>query len=447
MEEDKYLIEEGGGGSEKLFTYEFVNVLHLSISFLLLFTSYNTTQNLESILNGSHGLASLGVLYISFSLSSILLANTVLDLLNPRMSLVLGSFCYFCYIGGNLSIIPGAILYVAAIITGFGASVLWTAQGVYLQQNSNDTNMGRHSGVFWSIFQLNSIVGNLIAQFVLNSNDGDGCGDGSLVDNILIGFFAALTLVSVISFFFLRKSPVEKKSVSASINIVEEEWGAPVKKKLDILSVFKLLADLRILHIVPMMIYIGITVPVYFGFITSRIGSGWSGYMMTIFGIFDTLGSVLAGQLSDKFGRLPVVIFGAVSSIIGLILIFFAGVCRTSEDVQSCGSEEVTTTTYQCSSHVVALFFAGAVMNGLADGVFNTQNYALIGDYFNDNATTAYALNVFVKSTTSGAFFFLIIWIPFAAVAGIMTVLVLLTVCTTFLLTRRFEKVSSVKDS
>lgn len=44
--------------------------------------------------------------------------------------------------------------YSVSILVGIGAALLWTAQGVYLTVNSDDSTISRNSGIFWTLFQL-----------------------------------------------------------------------------------------------------------------------------------------------------------------------------------------------------------------------------------------------------------------------------------------------------
>jgi Ion channel regulatory protein UNC-93 len=43
--------------------------------------------------------------------------------------------------------------YVVSILVGMGGAVLWTAQGVFLSENSDDSTLSRNSGIFWALFQ------------------------------------------------------------------------------------------------------------------------------------------------------------------------------------------------------------------------------------------------------------------------------------------------------
>lgn len=44
--------------------------------------------------------------------------------------------------------------YVVSILVGIGAGVIWTGQGVYLANNSDDSTISRNSGIFWALFQV-----------------------------------------------------------------------------------------------------------------------------------------------------------------------------------------------------------------------------------------------------------------------------------------------------
>lgn len=46
------------------------------------------------------------------------------------------------------------ILYVASVVVGVGAALIWTGQGNYLTLNSNANTISRNSGIFWAILQL-----------------------------------------------------------------------------------------------------------------------------------------------------------------------------------------------------------------------------------------------------------------------------------------------------
>ena len=151
----------------------FIKLNILSIAFLLLFSAFNTAQNLaSSVLKNlgfdNLGFISLALLYLTFAICSFL-SSKVVNSWGERISMFVGSACYTLYIASFL--LPSAsvrypdsslfllnstfikvVINLAAIINGFGAGVLWVAQGKYISRIANDSNKGMYNSYFWSMF-------------------------------------------------------------------------------------------------------------------------------------------------------------------------------------------------------------------------------------------------------------------------------------------------------
>lgn len=50
------------------------------------------------------------------------------------------------------------LLYLASLLLGAGAALIWTGQGTYLSRCSNPSNISRNSGVFWALLQTRFII-------------------------------------------------------------------------------------------------------------------------------------------------------------------------------------------------------------------------------------------------------------------------------------------------
>ena len=159
----------------------------LSIGFLLLGSVSKTAQGLSAEVMGeldlgNLGFYSLGVLYCFFGLSSFF-ATPIVKKCGLRMSLFMGASCYTFYIASFIlasaptqypkSNISKTIIQVtnivAAAINGFGASILWVAQGKYIALCANDQNKGMFNGIFWAFYMSSQVFGNLMGAFVLGS--------------------------------------------------------------------------------------------------------------------------------------------------------------------------------------------------------------------------------------------------------------------------------------
>lgn len=91
-----------------------------------------------------------------------------------------------------------ALVLSSAALNGFGASILWVAQGRYVSECATEQNMGKFNAYFWAIYMGSSLVGNLFAAFVIvNVNETI--------------FYVIMTCLCVASslFFLLLKKPVK----------------------------------------------------------------------------------------------------------------------------------------------------------------------------------------------------------------------------------------------
>ena len=170
----------------------FANVVVLTIGFSLLFLAYNTLQAyVSSLLPGNLGFQSLVVVYVAYEVS-LVAAPFICEVIGDRGAMVLGSAMYVVYIASLAVLNPAAIL-VASVLIGFGAAILWVAQGSALTLWSTDATRGRNAGVFWGGFQLSAIAGPLMSYSILSN---EAIAEGSKV-TVLFTVFAAISVAGV----------------------------------------------------------------------------------------------------------------------------------------------------------------------------------------------------------------------------------------------------------
>ena len=141
------------------------NVLTMSFAYLCLFTAFQTTQILAAALLGNLGTIAVGVLYLNFVASGFF-APTIARKLGPVKGLVFGGCTYVLFMVSFIYMVAPVVLVCACII-GFGASILWCSQGMMLTQCTNDSNKATYSSLFWGIFNLCVIPGNVVGHFLL----------------------------------------------------------------------------------------------------------------------------------------------------------------------------------------------------------------------------------------------------------------------------------------
>jgi MFS family permease len=175
LNEENYLFESKWVKSKNSLMK---NLLIISIAWVFLFTAFQSMANLQSSLNSNEGLgtASLSTIYITLVISCLFLPPIIINRLGLKWTIIFSQMAYLLYLLANiypawLTLIP------TAIILGIGAGPLWTAKctylteiaGFYSQQSgeANEAVVNRFFGIFFCIFQLSQIVGNLITSTIL----------------------------------------------------------------------------------------------------------------------------------------------------------------------------------------------------------------------------------------------------------------------------------------
>ena len=187
MEQYSLLNESSVNKHERMFLgclnisqLKLYNVILMGLSFMFLFTAYNTTQNfLTNILLtegfGNLGFYSLSILYAGVVLT-VFTAPILVEKLGERLSMFLGAFCYWyksqttknqkkciaaklaifkqhfklfirysLYMGSLIYVIP-YVIYASSAVLGFGAAILWVAQGSFISICSSDSTRGLNNG-------------------------------------------------------------------------------------------------------------------------------------------------------------------------------------------------------------------------------------------------------------------------------------------------------------
>jgi len=130
-----------------------------------LFAAYNTIQNyVTSLLPGTSqmpfflaialtmilenlGNESLSILYGTVAIS-VVLAPVIVDKAGEKITMIFGAICYVAWMAALIKIVNVVVL-LGAVVIGFGAAILWVAQGALLTRCSPPDRRGLNSGIFW----------------------------------------------------------------------------------------------------------------------------------------------------------------------------------------------------------------------------------------------------------------------------------------------------------
>uniref|UniRef100_A0A2S2NRX4 UNC93-like protein MFSD11 n=2 Tax=Schizaphis graminum TaxID=13262 RepID=A0A2S2NRX4_SCHGA len=178
------------------------------------------------------------------------------------------------------------LLYLMSAVQGFGAAILWTAQGTYLTLNSDSSTMSRNTGVFWMISNMSMLLGNAFVYYALHDKDDFDESTRKFIYTVLIAVSVFGT-----SLFLLLRSPV---SSEGTVN-ERVETISFIQQIKNTKSLF-LTKDMRLLNV--SFFFTGLHLSFYasvysssIGF-TKRMGSN-SKQLVALSGLFIGIGEIL----------------------------------------------------------------------------------------------------------------------------------------------------------
>ncbi|CAG4971294.1 unnamed protein product [Colias eurytheme] len=382
------------------------NVVVISLAFMVQFTAYSGAANLQSSINAEAGLgtASLAAVYAGLIFSNIFLPVVVIRWLGTKWAMSLSFVAYMPYIAAQLwpsfyTLIP------AGLIVGLGGGPLWCSKCTYLsvvsEAHSKISNISaealltRFLGLFFMIFQLNQVWGNLISSVVLSSGDNQAAVT-AVNETLIPELCGANFLPSADAGEALLPQPIEKIQMIAGIYLACMAAAALIiaigvdsMKRYDsgrtgsgsnlsgmaLLAVtLKLLVEPNQLMLVIINIFIGMQ-QAFFGadftasFVSCAIGTGTVGFVMLTFGIADAIGCVVTGYIAKITGRMPLI---CAATLVHSALF-------------------VTLLVWRPHAHQAYVMYVIAVLWGLSDSVWIVQLNAYYGILFPGREEAAFS--------------------------------------------------------
>jgi MFS family permease len=161
----------------------------MSFGTFVLYSAVNPAQNLlPSVLKydgfGNMGFYTMALYYFSFGVFSFL-ATPIVRKFGDKWSIIVGCITYVLMIAADIfpalaqdnpdSAWAGKPMYgftyflllFTAFLNGFGASLLYVAQGKYLSEAATPRNIGLFQSVNWTAGCISLFSGNLLASFLL----------------------------------------------------------------------------------------------------------------------------------------------------------------------------------------------------------------------------------------------------------------------------------------
>ncbi|XP_020101522.1 UNC93-like protein 3 [Ananas comosus] len=415
---------EAGSSSRATIRRNHARDVHiLSSAFLFVFSAYGAAQNLETTVNTEEdlGTISLGILYLSFTLFSVV-ASAVVRVLGSKRALVLGTSGYLLFIASNLK--PSWYTMVpASLYLGFTASIIWVGQGTYLTSaalsHAKDNSLhegaiiGNFNGEFWGMFASHQVIGNLISLALLR--DGKE-GDSVTGKTLLFTVFLGCMVVGIILMCFLSE-----RNEKADDNPKHSSLGSLLK------YIISPLLDIRMLLIIPLIVYSGLQQAFVWAeytkeIVTPALGISGVGGAMAVYGAADAVCSLVAGRFTSGVQSITFIVSGGVF-LQALVLFWLLLGYSTSTGVL--GS--------------VYPLLMGAIL-GIGDGVLNTQLSALLGLLFKNDKEAAFAQLKVWQSASIAVIFFLSPYITLQAMLILMVAVLCVSVAGFLFLTIVVER-------
>jgi MFS family permease len=190
---------------------------------------------------GNHASTALACV---FAISS-LFAGALFNIFGHRLLLIVGGLTYCLYVGSFLAyhyISSIAFVVVASCLLGVGAGWLWCAQGAVMMGYPEEGDKGKYFAIFWAIFNCGGVIGNII-PLILQWNDDEAGGASSAA---YATYMVIMVIGALLSLLLLPTSKVFRKDGS---NVVRVRYSSPTS---ELISVFKLFLDWRMLCLIPM---------------------------------------------------------------------------------------------------------------------------------------------------------------------------------------------------
>jgi MFS family permease len=305
--------DDGKEETKKLWRCDSVmqNVVLLGCMIFCIYFAFNVTQAFAGKVIGADGIYALAVNYVAFGLFSLVAPFVIGKIGGARRSLGLGALMFVIYLPCNLYPHLG-LLVPASILLGCGGSLMWCAHGVFLSAHGDESSFGLYSGVFFAIYMVHLIFGNLFAALFFRFTTPD-----ENTGTIFVAVLSAVCALSLVCWWFL-KDPPKKKSKDRTAT------AAVPTTRQRLLATIALSKDRFVLALLPAMLWTGFSQTFYYFIVTNEISAKDEvGFVMTVFGVGEVVSAFVSGPLGDRVGRVILLNLAMLLGISGTICVFF----------------------------------------------------------------------------------------------------------------------------
>lgn len=377
------------------------NLFVIGLAWLLLFTAFQSMANLQSSLNSDAGIGtlSLSTIYVTLVVSCFFLPPIMISNLGIKNTIVTSQFAYLIFIAANTypkwyTLIPSAVLL------GIFAGPLWTAKCTFLTEiagfyanisgENTEAVVNRFFGIFFAMFQMSQIIGNLISSTILKPETQqtlqqikslDFCGFNDCPNDLkqenqiikaqlstVYTLCIVYIVLGLLSIFLIRIALNEFKSNKILSDFKKDQYSL-------LISTVKQLKNKNQILILPLTLWLGFSLA-FIGadytksFVACAKGVDYVGYAMIFFGLLNVVGSYLFGLVVKYVGRMPCFLTAAFLNYV-LIFVMMRWKLNANENDY--------------------VFYLIPALWGLADSAWQTQVNSIYGVLFKSNQEAAFS--------------------------------------------------------
>ncbi|CAG5039159.1 unnamed protein product [Parnassius apollo] len=387
------------------------NVAAVSAAFMVQFTAFQGTANLQSSINAADGLGtvSLSSIYAALVVSCIFVPTFLIKRLTVKWTLCLSMMCYAPYIAAQFY--PAFYTLVpAGVVVGLGAAPMWTSKATYLTQAGSvyakltdqavDGIIVRFFGFFFLAWQTAELWGNLISSLVFSSGVHNANTSTDNTSSTVLTCGANFCMIGgghhdnrnlhrppdseihEISAIYLACVVVAVLMVALLVDPLsrygEKQRKSDPSKELTGIQLLSATAyQLKKPNqqlLIPITLWIGME-QAFIGadytqaYVSCALGIRSIGYVMICFGVVNAVCSLLFGSAMKFIGRFPILVMGAA---LHLGLIVWLLIWRPNPESPT-------------------VFFVISGLWGVGDAVWQTQVNGLYGVLFRRNKEAAFS--------------------------------------------------------
>ncbi|KAK8812434.1 hypothetical protein WA158_007668 [Blastocystis sp. Blastoise] len=302
------------------------NIYLMGWTFCFVVLGIKVAQSFCTALFGNIGSISMALLNYGCAFAYFFAPTIMVYFSSARAVMRFFSLEYGFYMLTFTYFIP-ALNLTWSLLHGVSGSILWTCELVFLAENSTEADRGWKSGVFWGIYMIGSIIGNVIIWAFLKYYGIESTGNQTGWLGSVSIMFLALALLDFFGcgFTIFFKDPFTYNKAAGEEYYRKQKLtrtGNPFRRFIDVLKLF---ITPKVLTTFFMTFFWGFGFGYVNGLFTRQIrDTSIIGLVIAYNSLLQVIFSFIDGYFIDKFGHYCVMIFTNINYLLGIIVSIYS---------------------------------------------------------------------------------------------------------------------------